>query len=175
MGFSFLFNFILYFYVLFYFFNIFLLFFSCHKLFLYKSWFPDQCLYWTPEYLMSGSLYLYMFLVPFLELFFPSACFVFDVLVFILLYYILFYHFPLEAWFLMRDIKGVNLNGRLYREALGRVEGRETIIMIYHMRTKSLFNKMKNRKSELLKFEEITWDNKNNSIIIIQFQFRYMF
>lgn len=107
--------------------------------------------------------------------FFPSACFVFDVLVFILLYYILFYHFPLEAWFLMRDIKGVNLNGRLYREALGRVEGRETIIMMYHMRTKSLFNKMKNRKNELLKFEEITWDNKNNSIIIIQFQFRYMF
>lgn len=56
----------------------------------------------------------------------------------------------------MRDIKGVNLNGRLYREALGRVEGWETIIMIYHMRTKSLFNKMKNRKNELLKFEEIT-------------------
>lgn len=56
----------------------------------------------------------------------------------------------------MRDIKGVNLNGRLYREALGRVEGRETIIMIYHMRTKCLFNKIKNRKSELLKFEEIT-------------------
>lgn len=56
----------------------------------------------------------------------------------------------------MRDRKGMNLHGRLHREALGGVEGRETIIMIYNMRTKSLFNKNeKDRKSEL-KIEKIT-------------------
>ena len=59
--------------------------------------------------------------------------------------------------FLMRDRKGVDLDGRRGGEELGGVEGGETIIRIYYVRKKSIFNKrkiekrIKKRKAPLLR------------------------
>lgn len=47
----------------------------------------------------------------------------------------------------MRKIKGVDPYGRGGGEKLGRVDGRETVIMILHVRKESIFNKRKNMKN----------------------------
>ena len=44
----------------------------------------------------------------------------------------------------MRDLKGVDPNGREGREELGEVEGRETIIEIYYMKNPLFSIKEKN-------------------------------
>ena len=62
----------------------------------------------------------------------------------LIFYFVIFGCYLLEACsFLMRDRKGVDLEGRRGGEDLGRVEGEETIIRIYYMRKESIFNKRK--------------------------------
>lgn len=51
----------------------------------------------------------------------------------------------------MRDRKGVDLDGRGGGEELGE-EGRETIVRIYYMREKSIFNKRAKKKNSKLPF-----------------------
>lgn len=88
---------------------------------------------------MSGSLILCLLL----ELL--SCCWVslssFDVMVFVLFYFVMFGSYILEACsFLMKGRKGVNLEGRGVWEGLDRIEGGETIIKIYYMRKEIVFN-----------------------------------
>lgn len=95
------------------------------------------------ECVTSGSLHLYLFLVPFLG-FFSFHLFVVsysNMLVFVLYYHITFIIIPEKpVCFLMRDRKGENLNGRGDRKELEGEEGRETKIRIYYVRKKSIFN-----------------------------------
>lgn len=60
--------------------------------------------------------------------------------VLILCYLIIYFYYPLEAGFLMRDIKEVDADVRIRREKLGEVEGGEDIIRIYCMREKYPFS-----------------------------------
>ena len=65
---------------------------------------------------------------------------------FIFLHFILLYLLVLfleVCYFLMKDRKGVDLDGRGGGEELGGVEGGEIIIKIYYIRTKSIFSKNK--------------------------------
>lgn len=74
---------------------------------------------------MSGSLCLF-FLCLFLALFPPLFVLSYsDVLVFVLSYYTSCYYFPVDVYFLKRDRKGVDPNGKGDREELCRIEGEE--------------------------------------------------
>lgn len=69
-----------------------------------------------------------LFLVPHLTLFF------FDLFVFVqfqcLSFIIVYYIIPTETYFLLRDRKGIVLNGRGSGGKTGRSRGKETIIRI---------------------------------------------
>ena len=58
----------------------------------------------------------------------------------------------------MRDLKGVDPNGREGREELGEVEGRETIIEIYYMKN-PLFSIKEKNKNDIHHYGRI-WDRK---------------
>lgn len=60
----------------------------------------------------------------------------------IVFYFVIFYYCLLEAdCFLVRDRKGVDLDGRGYGEELGEAEGGETVIRVYYVKKKqSIFN-----------------------------------
>lgn len=62
-----------------------------------------------------------------------------DVFVFIL------YYIPLKACFLMRGRKGVELDERKHGEELGEEEGGDTVIRIYCVEKKSIFDERKRR------------------------------
>lgn len=67
-----------------------------------------------------------------------------DVLVFGLSYYIKFYYYLLEVYFLMRDRKVVDPDvrdlGRTGRGRTGRSRGKEAVITINYVRKKNLFS-----------------------------------
>lgn len=54
---------------------------------------------------------------------------------FILLYFILFYCYALDVCFLIKDRKGVDMDGRGDGTELGAVEGRDTVIRKYYIKT----------------------------------------
>ena len=78
---------------------------------------------------MRGSLIL----VPSLGLF--SFLFNFDVIDFVLSFFVMFYYYPLEACFFeVRYRKGMGEDGLGGGEELGGVEGGETVIRIYYVK-----------------------------------------
>jgi hypothetical protein len=83
------------------------------------------------------------------------SCFILFCLYYILLmlyYCVIFYYYPLEAcfvflffiFFLMRDRKGVNPEGRGGGKKLGGVDAEGTVIRIYYVRQESISVKSKN-------------------------------
>lgn len=54
----------------------------------------------------------------------------------------------------MRDKKGVDLDRRRGGKELGEVEGGETVIRICYERKEAIFNKMKEKKKDLM-FQEV--------------------
>lgn len=82
---------------------------------------------WFLSTQISGSLNLYLFLLPFLGLLFVLSDS--KVLVFVLLYYILFYSYSFEATcYLVRDGKGGDSDGKRSGKKLGEVERGENVI-----------------------------------------------
>ena len=62
--------------------------------------------------------------------------------------------------FLMRDRKGVDLEGRRGGKELGGVVGGETIVMIYYMTKEYIFNKRKT-------FYKLSWSLRMLSLFVL--------
>lgn len=93
----------------------------------------------------SGSLIIVPFLGgSFLFAGAPSSTSVCFLFYFIIFYFVRFCCYLLDACsFLIKDINGVDPDGRGGREEVGGVEEGKTVIRIYYMRISLFFNKRK--------------------------------